>query len=202
LSLLEKPKIKNILNKIFTDGFTMQSMNASLARPVKTKNFNLKNKIHIDSKLSSVSFRNTITLGLAIPIDDFSEKNGATKIWPFSHKSEMTPKDFLKNPKINFPEPVNCCLKKGEALIFLPNLWHCNGPNLTKKNRWGIFIFFNQWWIKPTWDFTKCGKSFFNQLTNSQKQLLGFTYKEPSMFSDKNYTKINIKNLPKDYNKI
>ena len=186
LSLLEKPKIKKILNKIFDDGFTLQSMNASLAKPIRKKSFNLKKKVHVDSKILTPSFRNTITVGLAIPIDNFTEKNGATKVWPFSHKSEVGPKDFLKYPKIKFPEPINCCLNKGEALIFLPNLWHSNGPNFTKKNRWAIFTFFNQWWIKPTWDFTKCGENFFNQLTEYQKKLLGFTYREPSMYSNKN----------------
>ena len=59
-----------------------------------------------------------------------------------------------------------------------------------KKYFWekkvAIIIHYKRWWIKPSLNFTLCGKKFFSYLNSYQKKLFGFTSISP---------KINLKTL-------
>jgi len=195
LPLLEKKDLLGTLNKYFEDGFIMQSMNASLSKPLK-KEMGLRP--HIDSRITVSNIKNTLSLGVCYCVDNFTKKNGCTKIWPFSHLSNQRPENFdIKK----MPPPVNLEAKAGDMILFLGQTWHSIGSNLSSEERWGIFAFFNPWWVKPTWDFRDCGEETFEIMSDTHKALFGFTTQVPSMQSTRNYTKIKIKDLPKNYKK-
>lgn len=186
LNVFNNSKIKKILQSTFKDDYILQSMNASLSKPYKKENIF---KPHIDSKISTPFFNNTLHVGIAIAVDNFTKKNGSTRIWPFSHKSFYTPKE-IKKFKIKTPEPMLVELKKGDMMIFMGHLWHTIGNNQTNKDRWGIFSFFHPWWIKSTWEYTRSDKNFFSNLNVFSKKILGFNHVVPSLYSKRNYTKV------------
>jgi len=196
LPLLDLNKVTSILAVVFKDGYTLQSMNASRANPTYDKEHELF--VHIDSRLPSIGIEHTLALGIAFCIDDFTEKNGATRVWPFSHLSGLRPDEALKDG-LKLPPSVLVEAEPGDAFVFLAQLWHAVGPNRTINPRWGIFTFFNPWWIKPTWDYKECGESMFSLLSEHQKQLFGFTTQTPSMNSTRTLTKSKIEDLPDDY---
>lgn len=196
LPLLDIDEIKLILSDVFTDGYILQSMNASRANPIGDNFHELR--AHIDSRLPVKEFSNTLALGVAYCIDDFTEDNGATRVWPFSHLSGKRP-EYYKEIGLSIPNPITVTAKAGDIMIFASHLWHAVGPNRTQNARWGIFTFFNPWWMKPTYDYTDCGEELFNLLTLHQKQLFGFNSQVPSMHSSRNYTKTKIDDLPNEY---
>lgn len=195
LSLLEQKNIKTLCENVFPDGFVLQSMNASRAQPNAGEN---GVGVHIDSKFPGRGMANTVALGVAICVDDFTHENGGTLIWPFSHLSGQDPRSLL-NSGFDLPRPIQLEASAGDVLIFLAQTWHSVGNNLSAAERWGIFSFVCPWWVKPTWDYTNCGKAIFDELTEFQKGLLGFLTQTPAMFSDRQYTKIEVNSLPLDY---
>ena len=197
LGLLDKPVVKEVCSQVFPDGYTLQSMNASLAKPSAGED---GIGVHIDSKYPAKGIENVTSLGIAFCVDDFNEVNGATKIWPFSHLSGMNPK-HLQQENHPIPQPNIVSGNSGDVIFFLSQTWHSVGKNLTENNRWGIFSFINPWWVRPTWDFRECGEGVFKALSEHQKFLLGFYTQTPSVNSKRNYTKIDQTHLPENYEK-
>lgn len=196
LSLFKDQSLMRLFERVFPDGYVLQSMNASMAKPGDFK----KNKgigVHIDSKYPGAGIENTTALGIAFCIDDFTKENGATQFFPFSHLSGVNPRksDF----DFALPPAVDVTASSGDVLIFLSQTWHTVGENVTRDPRWGIFSFLIPWWVKSTWDFRDCGAENFNQLEDFDKQLLGFLSPTPSMNSVRSYTKIASDVLPSDY---
>jgi ectoine hydroxylase-related dioxygenase (phytanoyl-CoA dioxygenase family) len=196
LPLLDLEPIMDLCKINFIDGFTLQSMNASCSIPIGDKHHEFRP--HIDSRLPVKGNEHTLGIGVAFCIDDFNEKNGATRVWPFSHLTGLRPEALL-DLGLTLPDPNIVEAKAGDAIVFLAHLWHAVGPNRSNKSRWGIFAFFNPWWVRPTWDYRDCGEDMFKMLSNNQKQLFGFNTQTPLMNSSRNLTKTKIEDLPLDY---
>lgn len=64
-------------------------------------------------------------------VDDFTAENGATRIWPGSHKTPFDPAN-IANPSILAEMPA------GSALVFLGSMMHCGGSNRSVQSRTGI----------------------------------------------------------------
>lgn len=196
LPLLDLDPVTSILGSVFNDGYILQSMNASRSNPIGDRKHDLD--AHIDSRLPAKGIEHTLAICVAFCVDDFNESNGATRVWPFSHLSGLRPEEVLESG-LTLPSPILVEAKAGDAIVFLAQLWHAIGPNRTDKSRWGVFSFFNPWWMKPTWDYKDCGEEMFNMLSNHQKQLLGFNTQTPSMNSPRTLTKTKINDLPSEY---
>ena len=163
--------INNVLKEIFRDHFILENMMASNSVNVE-KNY-LRN-VHIDSHLPNVNPLYTTDVVVLFCLDNFSQKNGATKIWPRSHLSGLRihheNKSKLKlYKKYKFAEAT-----RGSIIFFLGQTWHQIGKNENSKSRWGILNHYKRWWIKPGTDFTKCGPKIFKILNKKQKELFGF----------------------------
>ena len=190
-------KILKILSKIFNDKFILDNMMASNSINVKKK---YSRKVHIDSQLPINNFEFTTDVIVMINIDDFKINNGATKVWPNSHKSGIRIHHKKKKIGKNFKYIVS---PKGSASIMLGQTWHQVGRNISNETRWSFFIHYKRWWMKSSTDFTKCGPKIFKLLTNKQKELFGFTSISPKFDFSKKTKKIynlkNVKKLKKNY---
>lgn len=64
-------------------------------------------------------------------IDEFTEANGATYLYPRSHKWEG---DRLPDPDSGF---IRAVMNPGDVMIYLGTVWHGAGANVTKdQKRW------------------------------------------------------------------
>jgi len=75
-------------------------------------------------------------------LDDFTEDNGATRLWPKSHVE--APDSFL-------PEEasVKAVMPRGSAAIFLGSTQHAGGANVAQTPRRGLIVSYCQAWLKP-----------------------------------------------------
>ena len=190
LDKISLPKVMNVVSNVLKDEFILSNFNAS--SPGKTGG----KRIHIDSRIPISEFSNTMQIVATLCIDDFTEKNGATVVYPFSHTSNRNP-NHIKNKN---SKKVQAIAPRGSIIYVLGQTWHDVGPNLNGQNRWGIIAYYSRWWIKPTFDFTNCGKKIFNQLTNQQKKLMGFTSIPPRHNENRIKTLIPIEKISKSYN--
>ena len=97
---------------------------------------------------------NYLNINTITAIDDYTDRNGATKLFPGSHRWKSFPprgnaprrsKDpifspvnqkyesefALQNPSKKFVQAV---MKAGSTVFWLGATWHCKGPNITKPN--------------------------------------------------------------------
>ena len=75
-------------------------------------------------------------------LDDFTAENGATRIWPKSHK--MAPDSMLKES-----ESIKLIMPRGSAAIFLGSTLHAGGANRSTRPRRGMIVSYCQAWLKP-----------------------------------------------------
>lgn len=74
------------------------------------------------------------------PLTDFTEENGATRVWPESHGPNA-----LAEPDA----PLAAEMAPGAALLFLGSTLHGAGANRTREVRRGIVIGYALGWLKP-----------------------------------------------------
>lgn len=74
-------------------------------------------------------------------VSDFTEDNGATRLWPGSHRFKL---DRNVDPR----NSVAGAMPAGSALVFLGSLTHGAGQNLSAEPRTGIIISYCLGWLK------------------------------------------------------
>ncbi|WP_417625194.1 phytanoyl-CoA dioxygenase family protein [Paremcibacter congregatus] len=74
-------------------------------------------------------------------IDDFTEMNGATVIWPGSHRQGLA----QSNPA---EETIQATMKRGSVLIWLGSLQHGGGANNSLFPRTGVAISYCLGWLR------------------------------------------------------
>lgn len=74
-------------------------------------------------------------------VSDFTEENGATRIWPRSHEAALDRGADTQNS-------IAAEMAAGSALLFLGSLTHCAGQNRSRAPRTGIIASYCLGWLK------------------------------------------------------
>lgn len=151
-------------------------------------------QLHNDTRIAGCKY--PLVIHIIYMLDDFTEKNGATRVVSKSHLRD----NFAQNNKI-YKNEIKLTGKKGDAIIFNASTWHGSSKKILDDDRWGMIYSYSRWFLKP--DFNYCRntpKKIFNKLTKEQKKLLGFYHMPPddeftrsSATSDKAQKPINYK---------
>jgi ectoine hydroxylase-related dioxygenase (phytanoyl-CoA dioxygenase family) len=76
------------------------------------------------------------------PTTPFTRENGATIVWPHSHRAQ----DEIILPE---DDALDAEMSPGSALIFLGSTLHGGGRNLSNDIRRGVIISYSLGWLKP-----------------------------------------------------
>ncbi|MBY0563100.1 MAG: phytanoyl-CoA dioxygenase family protein [Hyphomonadaceae bacterium] len=74
-------------------------------------------------------------------IDDFTEENGATRLWPRSHRDAL-------DRAIDPAGSVAAAMPRGSACMFMGSLTHGAGANMSGAHRTGIIVSYCLGWLK------------------------------------------------------
>lgn len=74
-------------------------------------------------------------------VSDFTAGNGATRIWPGSHRMAL---DRCADPDAS----INAEMRAGSALLFLGSLTHSAGANCSSAPRTGVIVSYCLGWLK------------------------------------------------------
>ena len=88
LNLIDRKLILKVLSETFQDSFILENIMASNSINVKK---NYSSKIHCDSLLSTANPKNSTDIVVMYCLNNFDKNNGATKVWPKSHLSDVRP---------------------------------------------------------------------------------------------------------------
>jgi ectoine hydroxylase-related dioxygenase (phytanoyl-CoA dioxygenase family) len=75
-------------------------------------------------------------------LDDFTDENGATRVWPGSHRTD--PAGILPED-----QAVSAVMARGSAVLFLGSCLHSGGENRSAKLRRGAIFSYCQGWLRP-----------------------------------------------------
>ncbi len=109
------------------------------------------------------------------PITPFTAQNGATLIWPGSHRrqNEMV---------IAREEAIPAEMQPGDALIFLGSTLHSGGANTTDVARRGMIISYSLGWLKPyELPWLAYPPEFAKQLPERLADLAGYRVHRPNL---------------------
>lgn len=123
--------------------------------------------LHTDVFLP-VEGNRTWAMQTVFSLDDQTVENGCMVSIPGSH---------LWGRYVDVPfeaaQPVES--RSGDLVIFSSRLWHGARANQSKQTRWAILGSFRMWWVKQLTDIPRgLPDAIYQQLTDSQKALLGY----------------------------
>lgn len=132
---------------------------------------------HVDQKFSSDEELPSL-INLLIFVDDFSEANGATWIYPKNLRNFNS--DILKSDK-----GLQICGQAGDLLIWDSRMLHRAGSNLSDTNRRAVSIMLSRPWIKPQFNYLAgLSENAISDLSDIQRQLLGYGSRIPNSLED------------------
>jgi hypothetical protein len=114
-------------------------------------------------------------LNVMWPINHFTAENGATKIWPNSHRADA----FNLLPQ---REPFIAEMEPGAALLFLGSTLHGAGANNATSARRGLIVSYCLGWLKPFENQWLCYPPHVaRQFDPDLARLVGYSLHKPNL---------------------
>jgi ectoine hydroxylase-related dioxygenase (phytanoyl-CoA dioxygenase family) len=81
-------------------------------------------------------------LNVIWPLSPFTSENGATVLWPHSHRRQ-------EEKLLDRAQAITADMPPGSALLFLGSTLHAGGANRSPAPRTGLIISYSLGWLKP-----------------------------------------------------
>lgn len=108
-------------------------------------------------------------------VSDFTEENGATRLWPGSHRDAL---DRSVDPS----RSIAGVMKAGSALLFLGSLTHGAGQNMTSVPRTGIIVSYCLGWLKTYENqFLAYPRDVAASFSEDLQRLIGYRMHRPNL---------------------
>ncbi len=130
------PRVLAGISHVLGTAIKLSSLNYRAAKP----GMGLQ-KLHVDWHEAVAPGNFTVCNSIWL-LDDFSKKNGATRIVPGTHRSAQLPQDTLPDPEATHPDEVIIEAPAGSVFIFNSHAWHGGTTNHTEKSRRAIHSYF------------------------------------------------------------
>lgn len=151
------------------------------------QNFNARSsgnalELHIDSRIPGYRGK-PWSMQVGFVLNQMTEENGCSIVVPGSHLSGRYTDRELDDVKSLYAGP-------GDLVMWDSRLWHGTKDNTDGSERWALFASFCMWWMKQDVNMAKSmPQEIYSQLTDEQKQLIGYCSLPP----ESEFDRINIK---------
>jgi ectoine hydroxylase-related dioxygenase (phytanoyl-CoA dioxygenase family) len=109
------------------------------------------------------------------PLGEFTERNGATRVWPGTHHRPQTAEDVLG-------EPIVCEMDPGDVLLVLGSTVHAAGANRSALPRRGAIVSYCLGWLKAYENQSLAYSADFVRTLESELQaMLGYRWHRPNL---------------------
>ena len=142
------PAVLSVCREYLGEDMVLYDTTARSIRPSEGREPGRGFQIHADrSPFSIVPFEDgkhyPMAINVAWAVVDFRAQNGATLVWPGTHKSCQIP-----DPDADYPGSHQATVPAGTAIVWDAALWHASGINRSNHDRHSILAFFHRWWVK------------------------------------------------------
>ncbi|KAG6353426.1 hypothetical protein INS49_005607 [Diaporthe citri] len=167
LDLLNHPIIDEMIPWFLGEHAIITTYTANIARPG-----NLPMQLHTDQVAVQPPIRDlAFGMNIMFYLEDVTEKNGGTRVYPGSHLGQVAPPDIF-----TVEGTAAAAAPAGSALVFESRLWHATGPNREAAGeRPVILLFFMRSFIRQQENnFLSLRKDVWPKLSDRVKRMLGF----------------------------
>ncbi len=146
-------KVNAVLRLLLGDDMVLTEAHARSVLPSSGREARHGFQVHVDREAFSVlpfegsSHHYPMAANLAWFLVDFTEENGATVLWPETHKLNRVPdpeEDYSDMPKASALGPAGTCV------IWDAAVWHATGRNTSDHIRHSVLGFYHRRWIRGT----------------------------------------------------
>ena len=168
------PAVLSVCREYLGEDMVLYDTTARSIRPSEGREPGRGFQIHADrSPFSIVPFEDgrhyPMAINVAWAVVDFKAENGATLVWPGTHKSCRIP-----DPDADYPGSHQATVPAGTAIVWDAALWHASGINRSNHDRHSILAFFHRWWVKGMIDNARViPQSVQDRLLPEMRKLLG-----------------------------
>ena len=111
------------------------------------------------------------------PLTRFSAANGATCIWPATHRQNLSEKDL---PNLGAPDAAEA--EPGDAIVWLGAVLHAGGANTTNEVRRGVVISYSLGWLRQAENsYLTYSRDELATFPRELQELLGFVAHRPNL---------------------
>jgi ectoine hydroxylase-related dioxygenase (phytanoyl-CoA dioxygenase family) len=108
-------------------------------------------------------------------VSDFTEENGATRLWPGSHREQL-------DRKVDPTNSIAAEMHAGSALLFLGSLTHSAGANRSASPRTGVIVSYCLGWLKTYENqFLAYPREIARCFPVRLQQLIGYQMHKPNL---------------------
>ncbi len=108
-------------------------------------------------------------------VDDFTEENGATRLWPGSHRTEL-------DRNADADASIAAVMPRGSACLFLGSLTHGAGANRLDSSRTGVIVSYCLGWLKTYENqFLTYPRDVARSFPEPLQRLIGYQMHKPNL---------------------
>ena len=146
-------RVNAVVRLVLGDDMVLTETHARSILPSSGREVRHGFQVHVDREAFSVlpfagsSHHYPMAINLAWFLVDFTEDNGATLLWPGTHKLNQVPDpeaDYSDVPQTRAIGPAGTCVVWDAAL------WHATGRNTSDHVRHSVLGFYHRKWIRGT----------------------------------------------------
>jgi ectoine hydroxylase-related dioxygenase (phytanoyl-CoA dioxygenase family) len=169
--LVEHPLVLALLDRILQPNYLLSQLQVIDVLPGE-----VRQPLHHDDGFYPLARpRKPIGAALIWALDDFSADNGATLVYPGSHRWGDVPATEIDTSQL-----VPAVMPAGSAVFFVGTLWHCAGPNHTDAPRLAATTQYCEPWARQQENYSLAiSRARAKQCSDRIQSLLGYSMQFP-----------------------
>ncbi|KUI12879.1 phytanoyl-CoA dioxygenase [Mycolicibacterium acapulense] len=167
--LVDHPRVLAVLDRLLMDNYLLSALQAINIQPGETAQL----PHHDDGFYPIPRPREPLAAATIWAIDDFTADNGATVLYPGSHRWGR------RRPEPDDPA-VPVVMPAGSCVFFVGTLWHGGGANTTDNARLAVTAQYCQPWLRPMEAFTlSISRDTAREVSDDIRRMIGYSIHPP-----------------------
>lgn len=167
--LVDHPRVLAVLDRLLMDNYLLSALQAINIQPGETAQL----AHHDDGFYPIPRPRDPLAAATIWAIDDFTADNGATVLYPGSHRwgRRRPTSEDLAHPVV---------MPAGSCVFFVGTLWHGGGANSSAAARLAVTAQYCQPWLRPMEAFTlSISRDTAREVSEDIRRMIGYSVHPP-----------------------
>ena len=167
--LVDNPRVLALLDRLLMPNYLLSALQAINIQPGETAQL----AHHDDGFYPIPRPREPLAAATIWAIDDFTADNGATVLYPGSHR-------WGKRRPGRRDRALPVVMPAGSCVFFVGTLWHGGGANTTARERLAVTAQYCQPWLRPMEAFTlSISRDIARTVSDDIRRMLGYSIHPP-----------------------
>jgi ectoine hydroxylase-related dioxygenase (phytanoyl-CoA dioxygenase family) len=138
--IIQTPRVLECMEHVLGPRFKLSSLNVRSADPDN----DWSQPLHADSGATADAQGYWVCNSVWM-LDDFTERNGATRLVPGSHCWGVTPQEVVSDLYAPHPREILLTGPAGTVVIMNAHMWHGGTANRTPAHRRAMHVYYTRW---------------------------------------------------------